>query len=246
MEALLAAVVLLGIALTVWRLGRDGYLAQPFYYKPAQTLMDGYNTAFGANRIAAHDTWPSLYPPLSFVLLKVFSIHACYRSDAVSGRACDPTPAIMLLAFFILNAVLVFLAYRRADPRTALARATAMALGLPMLYALERGNLLIPCFTAFVLGYGDLLRARWLRAIALAASINFKPYLLFSLIPFVQRRAWRQVLMCCLAGLGIYLVTFLVIQSGTPLQIWTNDAHYGAAGSSDLSQIFIMPRRTGR
>ena len=52
-----------------------------------------------------------------------------------------------------------------------------MGLGLPMLYALERGNLLILCFTCFVLGYGDLLRQRWLRCLALASAMNFKPYL---------------------------------------------------------------------
>ena len=232
-EAFLAGLVLIGVALAAWRLYRDGYLPQPFYYKPAQTLIDGYSTAFWANHAGAYDSWRTLYPPLSFVLLKAFSTPACYRLDAISGRSCDPAPAMMLVGFFALNAALVYQTYRRADPRTALARAVAMALGLPMLYALERGNLLIPCFTAFILGYGDLLKTPWLRAVALAASINFKPYLLFSLIPFIQRRAWVWVLICGLAGLLIYLATYLIFQSGTPLQIWTNDARYGASPSQD-------------
>jgi hypothetical protein len=233
LETLLAGIVLFGIALTAWRFVGGGYLPQPFYYKPAQSLMDGYSTAFWANHGGAYDSWRTLYPPLSFVLLKAVSSHRCYQIDAMEGRACDPGPATMLVVFFLLNAGLVYLTYRRRNRSSALPRAVAMGLGLPMLYALERGNLLIVCFTAFVLGYGELLRKPWLRAVSLAISINFKPYLLFSVIPFILRRKWGWLFACALAGLVIYFATYLVFRAGTPLQIWTNDVRYGAAASTD-------------
>ena len=61
------------------------------------------------------------------------------------------------------HGLLTWATYRISDARSALPRTIAMSLGLPMLYALERGNLLVPCFTCFALGYGDLIRRpRWL------------------------------------------------------------------------------------
>ena len=82
-----------------------------------------------------------------------------------------------------------------------------------MLYALERGNLLIPCFTAFVLGAGPVVRSRWGRIAALALSVNFKPYLLGVFLPAVARRDWRWLLGFGAFGLAIYVATFLVCRA---------------------------------
>jgi hypothetical protein len=68
-EFILAALVIGGLALALWRLAWRGYLPQPFYYRTAESLMDLYTPAFWANHADAYDRWGSLYPPLSFVYL---------------------------------------------------------------------------------------------------------------------------------------------------------------------------------
>ena len=107
-----------------------------------------------------------------------------------------------------------------------------MAAGLPMLYALERGNLLVPTFTAFVLGTGPLIRSRWGRIVALALSVNFKPYLLGVFLPAVARRDWRWLLGFGAIGLAIYTVTFIAQGAGTPQQLLFNIDIIGLAMST--------------
>lgn len=95
-----------------------------------------------------------------------------------------------------------------------------------MLYALERGNLLIPCFTVFVLGTGPLVRSRWGRIIALALSVNLKPYLLGVFLPAIARRDWRWLLRFGAIGLAIYIATFLLEGTGTPQQLLSDIGGY--------------------
>ncbi len=221
-----AALVLLGIGLAVARLLSDGYLPQPFYFRVGDSLMDLYSTAYWANNGQAYDGWQSIYPPLSFVFLRLFTVRRCYAVSDFAGRDCDGGAFLALLAFFLVNIGLVYATYRISDRRTAIPRTIAMAIGLPMLYALERGNLLIPCFTGFVLGYGGLIRRQWGRWLAMALSINFKPYLIFAAVPFTLRRDWRWVFGCGLIGLLIYLVTLAIYGSGSPGQIITDERIY--------------------
>ena len=230
-ERLLAAAVLAGVAIVAWRLLTDGYLPQPFYYRVAETLMDLHRPALWAADSGAYHRWHALYPPLSFVFLKFASLAGCYGAGEWFGRDCDWLARSVLAGFFVANGVLVYAAYRIEDAGTAAPRAIVMSLGLPMLYALERGNLLIPCFTAFVLGYADILRRRWPRWLALALSFNFKPYLALVALPLLIQRRWSWVVGCAGLGLLIYAVTLAIYGSGTPWEIIGADVKYSVAAS---------------
>ncbi len=218
-EVLLVMAVIGSVAWAAWRLTQDGRLPQPFFWVASDTLMDWHNPAYWAHNSGAYEVWRSVYPPLSFVFLKVFSNGACYASDPFAGRDCDRWGQISLLGFYLLNAVLLYRHFRSIDPRTALVRTVALVIGMPMLFGLERGNLIIPCFTAFILGHSRLLksaRARWL---AQAVAINFKPYLVLTLIPFLVRRRWRWFEGAGIATLAVYLLTMALIGGGTPMEI---------------------------
>lgn len=230
-EAVLAGLVVAGLALSGWRLFHDGHLPQPFYYRVSETFIDLYSTAFWSHLPGAIHQWQSQYPPLSFTLLRYTSLKSCYDLGYVSGRDCDWLARSVLLGIFAANVVLVYASYRLSDRRTAVPRAIAVTLGLPMLYALERGNLLIPTFTCFVLGYGDLIRRRWLRCLALAAAMNFKPYLIFIALPLVVKRRWAWLALCGLLGGAVYVATVLMYGSGWPLQMIANETTYAAAPS---------------
>lgn len=218
-EALLTLVVVGSIAWAGWRLVQDGHLPQPFFWVASDTLMDWHNPAYWAHNSGAYEVWRSVYPPLSFVFLKIFSSGACYVNDPFAGRDCDRWGQIALVGFYLLNAVLLYRHFRSIDPRTALVRTLVLVIGMPMLFGLERGNLIIPCFTAFILGHSRLLksaRARWL---AQAMAINFKPYLVLTLIPFLVRRRWRWFEGAGIATLAVYLLTLVIIGGGTPMEI---------------------------
>ena len=238
-ESVLAALVLAGLGFVAWRFVQQGYLPQPFYYRVSQTLMDLYSPALWANHADAYSRWRSLYPPLSFVYLHLTSLNSCYAADDLAGRDCDWLSRLALFAVFLGNLALVYRNYRLSDPRTAVPRTIAMGLGLPMLYALERGNLLIPCFTCFVLGYGDLIRRRWVRCLALAAAMNFKPYLVFIALPLVAKRRWADLAWCVGLGGAIYLATALWYGSGWPAEMIANETSYaGAASKSYFADLY--------
>jgi hypothetical protein len=95
-----------------------------------------------------------------------------------------------------------------------------------MLYALERGNLIVVCFLFFVLAEGRLLRSRLVKTVCSALMINFKPYLVLTLAAHLIKRRWRWVEAVTIWGLVIYLVTFGLYGDGTPAQIIQNQIDF--------------------
>ena len=229
-----AAVIVLLTVFVAFRLMVDGYLPQPFYFHADQTLLDLSSTAYWADSGGAYRSWHSLYPPLSFVLLEFVSIHKCYVHGSVFGRTCDWRSAAALILVFFLNVWLVYRCYRWMKVTASVSRTVAVCFGLPMLYALERGNLLIPCFTCFVLAFGDLLRWKGARWLAMALAINFKPYLVFSLLPFVGRRAVFGLAACGALFIAVYGLTFLIEGAGSPLEVIANESRYAGAKTAGL------------
>ena len=227
---LAAAVVLAGFCagLFLWRVG---YLPQPFFYDVHAPQMHLYDTAYWANRPGAYGPGKNIYPPLSFVLLRLTSIQSCYTANPILSRSCDWLSGWVLIAFFLANIVVVGLVYRNTAPASFFPRAIALCLGLPMLYALQRGNVIIIAFTFFVLGYGDLIRgppprSHALRWLAVALSINFKPYLLIAIIPAIIRRRWRWVAGCLAACTGVYGLSWALEGSGSPIELLRNLRNY--------------------
>lgn len=226
-EAAAAGLVVAAVLAALWRLASQGYLPQPFLYDLNYPLMGLYDTAYWANHAEAYGMGRSVYPPLSFVFLRLVSLPRCYGLTAYSGRDCDWLAVAVLSGFFVLNAGLVFASFRRMDRATALPRALALSLGLPMAYALECGNLVIVAFTGFVLAYGPLLRAGPLRWIAMALAMNFKPYLLVLIASDLVRRRWARCAGVLTAVISIYLITFALEGAGSPVDLAVNLILYG-------------------
>jgi hypothetical protein len=226
LEWLLAAAILLAVGYATWFFRTQGYLPQPFLYDLNAPLVGLYETAYWANNPDTYGVGQNIYPPLSFVIMKIFSIHRCYVAGVIAGRSCDWLARDILLGFYVLNIPLVHQAYRNTDPSTAFPRTLAVCLGLPMLYALECGNVIIMAFTFFVLGSGGFTRSSWPRWLSLAVSINFKPYLLVVFLPALIRQRWRWILGCGLAGGAVYLATFAILGVGSPAEILRNLSLY--------------------
>lgn len=225
-EWLLAALVLASVGWTIWWFDSFGYLPQPFVFDTNDTFMDWFNTAYWANNPGAYDVWRSIYPPLSFVFLDAVSLPGCYLQSPFHARDCDWLGRGTIIGFYLLDVVLVWLSLRRIDPRTAPMRTIAIALGLPMLFTLERGNLIVVGFAAFVLAHGPLLRSERWRTVAAAATINFKPYLLLPVLARAVKRDWRPLELAGIATIALYLATLAIVGAGTPTEIASNTANW--------------------
>ncbi len=243
LEPLLAAAVIVAIIRAAIFAYTEGYLPQPFFYMPGDVWMDWFNTAQWAHNPGAYDTWSTVYPPLTFVLLKITSKGSCYAGAApdfdpmFAARACDWVSVVTFHVVFVVNLVLIYLTFRRLDRTTAIPRFVAVGLGLPMLFGLERANPFLACFTCVLLAFGPLLKSARGRWLALALAINFKPYLIAALAPQLLKRRWRWFEGAALATIGVYLATYAAFGAGTPKEIvatLTAERIYDIASVLDL------------
>lgn len=229
LEYLLGLGVLLLIGKAMWWLYLYGYLPQPFFYEPSDTYMDWFNTAYWARDNGAYDSWRTIYPPLSFVVLRFLGKGSCYAgAEGLVVRDCDWVGLAVIHGIFLLNIVLVARTFLKIDRRTALPRAIALSAGLPMLYAVERGNILLLCFTAMLLGFGPLLRSARLRWLFVGIAVNFKIYLVATIATQLLRRRWLWCEGALISTLLIYLLSFGLLGAGTPKEIITNITDYSS------------------
>lgn len=232
----MVVVIFGGLFYAVWFYSENGYLPQPFFYDPHDTWMDWFNTSYWAHENGAYDFWGTLYPPLSFVFLKIFSFSACYANgaDPYAVRRCDWLGIVTIHAFFVLNIFLLWKTFRKIDRSTALWRTLALGFGLPSATGLERANLVIVAFTFLILGFGPLLKsARW-RWLSVAMAINFKIYLIAALFPQLIRRRWLWFEGAFLLTVAVYIVTFCIFGDGLPDKVVRN-IQYLLAGYDGLA-----------
>lgn len=200
----------------------NGYLPAPFVFDVGDTFMDWFNTAYWAHNPGAYSVWKTIYLPLSFVVTGLLGDPRCYANAPYDARDCDVIGITVILLTYLACVATSAIAFYRRDRSTALFRSIAIAVGGPLLFALERGNLVMFAFPAFVLLYGGLLRSD--RGIAAAAAFlaNMKVYLVFPLAAFAIKRQWRLLELCAIASLALYLVTMLIVGAGTPFELARN------------------------
>ncbi len=233
------AAILAGLAWSAWFFFKYRYLPQPWFYEPSGTFMDWYSLSIWGHQKGAYVIAGSIYPPLSFVVLRLFSIESCYpHFEAEWARSCDTLGIYALTGILIVNAVLTFLTFRKHDRESYVPRAFALSFGFPMLFAYERGNLLLFGYAALVLGFGPLLKSARLRWVFGGLALNFKVYMVSVIAAPLLRRRWLQTEMMLVWGVIIYLVTWLIQGEGSPGQLLTNVTSYlggfGAGGFLDL------------
>ncbi len=226
-ERLFAMAVLIGLGWSLSYLAIYKYLPTPFYFEPYDTWMDFFNTAYWAHEPGAYDNWGTLYPPLSFVVLRFITDHRCYAfAEQYSSRDCDVFGLINLHLIYIFNIFLTARTLIKLDRRTAVPRAIALTAGLPMLFALERGNIIILCYTCLLLAYGPLVRSARVRWFFAACTVNFKVYLIGGIVAQLLRRRWRWFEGSLLMTIVIYLLSYSFMGAGTPAQIYANITYY--------------------
>ena len=229
LEPAMAAGIVAGIVYCAWHLFTFFYLPAPFFYEPTDTYADWFNPAFWSRNEGAYDVWQSVYPPLSFVFLRVVGLSQCYPQrgefDASAGLAARDCDWLGLAAIWMLLAIdiaLCWLTFRRIDRKTALPRTICVGLGMPMLDAVERGNLMLVSIACMMIAYGPLVKHARLRWIAAGLAVNFKVYLVATVLPLLLKRRWRWVESALIATVLIYLFSYALLGHGTPAEIIAN------------------------
>ncbi|MCI4590454.1 DUF2029 domain-containing protein [Sphingobium sp. BYY-5] len=245
-------VLAIGAALAhmVWYFVEYGYLRQPFFYEPSGTWMDWFSLSYYAHNKGAYDVEQTIYPPLSFVLMKVLGISQCYANNASEmARACDWLGSVGLCGFYLLSVILTFLHFRKVDRSTYIPRSIALAFGLPLVYAFERGNLVFIAYSFYLLAFGPLLRSARLRWLAAGIVINLKVYLVAAILAPLARRRWMAVEGALIATIGVYLLSWMILGEGSPIQILRNLVGYSSGfGAQRLLDVWyassLVPIRT--
>jgi len=229
-EWIMAGLILLSLGRVLWHLFTFKYLPAPYFYEPSDVQADWFNTAFWSyNPHGAFDTWTTLYPPLSFVILRALSIGECYprsrefeSSPGYAARDCDWLGHVSIYSFYVLAVVLMYVALRKLDAKRAIPRTICIGLGWPMLNAVERGNLVLIAFPFFLLAVMPILksaRARWIFA---ALAINLKVYLVAPFLTQLFMRRWRWVESVLVATVIVYLLSYAAFGAGTIFEIIRN------------------------
>ena len=223
LEALLGLMVFAGFLRLAFLTIQNGYFPQPFFYEASDPWMDWFNTAWWAQNPGAYDAWNTLYPPLSFVLLRFLGQRKCYvDSPGLEVRECDWFGVVAIHSFYLIDIILVARAFYKIDPATSLPRSFAVAAGMPMLFGLERGNLLLICFACVVLGFGPLIKSARLRWFFVGLAVNLKVYVIACVAAVLLRRRWVWFEGAAITSIVVYLASYAILGSGTPQQIYTN------------------------
>ncbi len=238
-EYLLAlACVLAGLHMA-WQTYEYGYFPQPFFYDTDDTWRDWFSVAIWAHEDGAYDSWGSIYPPLSFAFLKLVGLPQCYEyAPMATVRDCDWVGVVVMHTIYALNIVLTALTFLKIDRATALPRSLVISISMPMLFGLERGNLVLLCFTFVILGFGPLLASARMRWLCIALAVNLKVYLIASVVAQLLRRRWLAVEGIMVATIVVWIVSFLIYGAGTPFEVMDNIVNW-ATGSTPSDVLAV-------
>jgi hypothetical protein len=198
----------------IYYLMEYGYLPSPFIYDKSNTFMDFFNTLFWAYEEGRYSDWGSVYPPLGFIILRIvnYLFSGSLFGDAELIR--DNSPFVLAgicLIYLAVPALILSMKYWRGFlTGEKILLYFAIILSSPMLFTLERGNLIVlaPVFLAFALSNIGMARS-----LSIALLINLKPYFALLLIYYFARKNWKGLASCIgISGL-IFAITGIALDN---------------------------------
>ena len=165
-----------------------GYLPSPFVSDKNDTFMDFYNPLFWVIKDGFYTTFNSVYPALNYFFLKIFS--SGVAPDEISSplqlRNDFPILGIIISLIYILIVwVVVHIGeWRKVDFGNKGLIFLACVLSIPVLFGLERGNLIFLAllFLALYLNASS----PWVRALCFGCLVNIKPYFAILLVQYLN------------------------------------------------------------
>mgnify|MGYP006879503201 CR=1 FL=1 len=210
---LMATIQLLSVYYYFMYFADNGYLPSPFVFDKSDSFMDLFHTMWWASNDGRYTEWISVYPPLNFILLNIvkwISLGGVSFSDSFALRDAGYSIKVIFIYLYLLTPIVVLKtsSWESFSVRQKALTYLGVILSTPMLFALERGNLVI--FTLIFLAL-TLSNSGMSKSVSTAILINLKPYFALLLIHYAIKRRWADLRTCTLISGGIYLVTGLAL-----------------------------------
>lgn len=148
----LCFIVLLNIAGLAYYINyftSNGYLPNPFFYEVSDTFMDLFNTMYWAYDNGRYTDWGSVYPPFSFIILRLINFLFAGEGHTSAALMRDNSPFVIAgfcLIYLTIPAIILKSKYWGEFLKTEkILIYFAIILSAPMLFALERGNIIMLC-----------------------------------------------------------------------------------------------------
>ncbi|WP_299811888.1 hypothetical protein [Tardiphaga sp.] len=192
---------------------QTGYLPAPFVYDKNDTYMDLFHPMFWSDNMGVYTTWGSVYPPINFLFLQPIKYLITSSREAANAFELRADAGKYPVWLFVGYAAIPFLMLRSRLWRVFSAREIipiflAIVFASPMLFTLERGNLILlalPVLALAVAATGTLC------CIAVAILINIKPYFAIIIFAFFLVRRFEYALITTLAAGAIFLLSGILL-----------------------------------
>ena len=226
----------------IFFLNKNGYLPSPFLYDKNDTFMDFYNPLYWAYKAGRYLEWKSIYPPLNFLILKLFGFFSSFEANQTAFEIRKVYSFLILNIFFcyfvfpililknrnwrVFNKIQLWLIY------------FIFIFSAPMLFALERGNLIILTILLITFVFSE---NRLIKLISISILINLKPYFALLLLLYFSKKNWRELVLCIFLTGGIFIATGFIL-GGDFLAFFLNLFHYARIKNLySIREIVAMP-----
>ncbi|MFA5241778.1 MAG: glycosyltransferase 87 family protein [Sulfuricella sp.] len=220
----------------------NGYLPSPFLYNKSDTFMDLFNVLYWAYNDGRYTEWGSVYPPLNFIILKLVNFVFAGGGFGDPALMRDNSPFVIAgLCLVYLAVPAIVLKTRVWEDFTRIEKFLiycAIVLSAPMLFALERGNLILLAPILLALAFSRIGIAR---IFCIALLINIKPYFALLLIYYIARKDWKGFATCAVLSGLVFSVSGLALDNHF-LVFFTNLFNFSKeAGLFSLRGVMAMP-----
>lgn len=204
----------------VWFYQSYRYLPPPFVFDKENTFMDFYNTLYWSGKEGIYTVWNSVYPPINFLLLQMYSFLFLSdirgMGDGFEIREAVGKDILPLLALYVLCLLIaVIVSFKQvADNKTKLILFLIFLLSPAFLFAMERGNLIILCIP--ILSWYIFSSNQISRSIAVSILINLKPYfVIFYILQLINKKIRKEnkdfLFLAPIFSLIIFLIAGLIL-----------------------------------
>ena len=184
------------------------YLPSPFVSDKKDTFMDFFHSLSSAAIGGRYHQYGSVYPPLVFWFLKGVAFIA--QTDIEQSGFVIRERAIILVCgllffYFLIPAITLGTKIWKNIPfNEKILCYFLIILSVPMLFALERGNLILLCpfFIALLFSSNHLIRI-----LSLVILINIKPYFLILLVVFIFEKKWDVLIKTTFLTLIFFIIS---------------------------------------
>lgn len=220
----------------------NGYLPGPFFYDKSDTFMDLFNPLYWAYEDGRYTEWKSVYPPLNFLFLRLLDFVFAGAGYGSASFMREHSPFIIIGLFVIyLTVPALVLKMQYGKDYSAIEKLLLYFLIIfspPMLFALERGNLilLVPILLALAVSGKGLQRSS-----CIAVLINLKAYLALFLIYYLIKRGRKEFAICIGMSGAIFILSGVILDKNF-LLFFSNLLNFSSGGGPfSLREVTAMP-----